>query len=373
MIPLDFRRLFVERIYATHNTSSQIQAAVQPLSGDPAARAAGVPIEMPPLGAYVRDLYLSRFDESLFLSHGADGTLQSHHPTILAIDGVARTLVCEEARAGMFVPPEDGRALAGAIERLADDHPLRERLGRNGRAWVLAHASREVLAQRYVDAMQSLLATRPPTSSDKVPDLYQRCGKRAVNLSVAIVALAVAFPILLLASAVVWFSVGSPILFRHERPGWRGRLFILYKLRTMTDRRAVDGHPLPDAERLTRAGRLIRTLSVDELPQLFNVLRGDMTMVGPRPLLVQYLKRYTPEQARRHEVRPGITGWAQTNGRNTLSWEERFRHDVWYVENWSPGLDARILCRTLWTLSTGRGITQPGSATAEEFRGPVTS
>ena len=199
--------------------------------------------------------------------------------------------------------------------------------------------------------------------------LYQRFGKRAVDLGVAIVALAVASPILLLASAVVWCSVGFPILFRHERPGLRGRLFVLYKLRTMSDRRAVDGRPLPDAERLTRAGRSIRRLSVDELPQLFNVLQGDMSMVGPRPLLVQYLDRYTPEQARRHDAKPGITGWAQVNGRNALTWEHRFALDVWYVDHQSFWLDLKILWLTVSTVLARRGISEAGHATAREFLG----
>ncbi len=199
--------------------------------------------------------------------------------------------------------------------------------------------------------------------------LYQRFGKRAVDLGIAIAALGVASPILLVASGVAWCSVGFPILFRHERPGLRGRLFVLYKLRTMSDRRTVDGRLLPDAERLTRAGRIIRRLSVDELPQLFNVLKGDMSVVGPRPLLVQYLDRYTPEQARRHDAKPGITGWAQVNGRNALTWEHRFALDVWYVDNTSMWLDLRILWLTVSTVVARRGINEAGHATAREFLG----
>jgi len=199
--------------------------------------------------------------------------------------------------------------------------------------------------------------------------LYQRFGKRAVDLGVAIAALGVASPVLLVASGVVWCSVGFPILFRHERPGLRGRLFVLYKLRTMSDRRTVDGRLLPDAERLTRAGRIIRRLSVDELPQLFNVLKGDMSVVGPRPLLVQYLDRYTPEQARRHEAKPGITGWAQVNGRNALTWEHRFALDVWYVAHQSLWLDLKILWLTVSTVLSRRGISEAGHATAREFLG----
>ena len=164
-------------------------------------------------------------------------------------------------------------------------------------------------------------------------------------------------------------GLGSPILFRQQRPGLRGRLFTLYKFRTMTGARDAGGTLLPDAQRLTPFGRFLRSTSLDELPELFNVLKGDMSLVGPRPLLVQYLDRYTPRQARRHEVRPGITGWAQINGRNTLKWEEKFELDVWYVDHESLGLDVRILLLTIWKIFKREGITQPGRATMEEFFG----
>ncbi|MBW3656191.1 MAG: sugar transferase [Gemmatimonadetes bacterium] len=163
--------------------------------------------------------------------------------------------------------------------------------------------------------------------------------------------------------------MGSPVLFRQTRPGLHGRAFTMYKFRTMRHAYDREGRPLPDPARLTRVGRLLRSTSLDELPELFNVLRGDMSLVGPRPLLPEYLPLYSEEQARRHEVRPGITGWAQVNGRNAITWEQKFRLDVWYVDNHSLRLDALILLRTVAKVLAREGINQEGQATAETFRG----
>jgi sugar transferase EpsL len=193
--------------------------------------------------------------------------------------------------------------------------------------------------------------------------------KRATDVALAIVGLAVGAPLLLVAASAVWASMGRPVLFRHVRPGLGGKPFTLLKLRTMREEVDARGRPLPDAERLTKTGNLLRRLSVDELPQFWNVLRGEMSLVGPRPLLMQYLALYTPEQARRHEVRPGVTGWAQVNGRNALSWEEKFELDVWYVDHWSLGLDLRIVWLTVVQLLRPRGVSAPGQATMTEFRG----
>ncbi len=193
--------------------------------------------------------------------------------------------------------------------------------------------------------------------------------KRLFDLIGAALGLIVISPLLLMLALLVRWRLGSPILFRQTRPGYRGRPFVLYKFRTMTDRRGPDGHLLPDAERLTRFGRFLRASSLDELPELFNVLRGEMSLVGPRPLLMQYLERYSPEQMRRHEVLPGMTGWAQVNGRNALTWQEKFRLDVWYVDHWSFWLDLKILFLTVWKALKREGISQPGHATAEEFMG----
>jgi sugar transferase EpsL len=194
-------------------------------------------------------------------------------------------------------------------------------------------------------------------------------SKRIFDLLATGLGLLVISPVLMVIIFLVWIFHRRPILFRQKRPGYKGQPFFVYKFRTMNDRRDPDGSLLPDAERITSLGRFLRTLSLDELPELFNVLRGDMSLVGPRPLLMQYLERYSIEQARRHDVLPGITGWAQVNGRNALTWEDKFRLDVWYVDHWSFWLDIKILMLTLWKTLKAEGISQPGHATAEEFMG----
>jgi sugar transferase EpsL len=193
--------------------------------------------------------------------------------------------------------------------------------------------------------------------------------KRACDLAFALFGLVVAWPLLLVLAVLVWLYHGRPILFRQQRPGLRGRPFVLLKFRTMTDERDAQGNLLPDAQRLTSFGRFLRSASLDELPELWNILRGDISLVGPRPLLMQYLDRYTPEQARRHDVRPGITGWAQINGRNALDWEQRFVLDVWYVDHVSFWLDMKIIALTVWKVVSRDGISQPGHATMQEFEG----
>ena len=193
--------------------------------------------------------------------------------------------------------------------------------------------------------------------------------KRTLDVAISGMALVALLPVLAVVAVTVRVAMGSPILFRQRRPGRLAKPFDLVKFRTMGDARGSDGTPAPDNARLTRLGRLLRRLSLDELPQFWNVLIGDMSLVGPRPLLMVYLPRYSKEQARRHEVKPGLTGWAQVNGRNSLSWEERFALDVWYVDHWSIGLDLRILCRTLLIVVRGRGVAQPGHSTMQEFEG----
>ena len=193
--------------------------------------------------------------------------------------------------------------------------------------------------------------------------------KRTVDLIVSFALLTALSPLLFAVGILLFLTMGRPILFRQRRAGRYGRPFIVYKFRTMTDERGVQGQPAADRERVTRVGRLLRLLSIDELPQLWNVLRGDMSLVGPRPLLMQYLERYSAEEMRRHQVKPGMTGWAQVNGRNATSWQERFALDVWYVENWSLALDARILLRTLWTVLAGEGVAHGGHVSMPEFLG----
>lgn len=192
-------------------------------------------------------------------------------------------------------------------------------------------------------------------------------SKRLFDLFLCLTALILLLPVLIVVTFFVRFQLGSPVFFKQMRPGFHGRPFAIYKIRTMTDTRAVNDALLPDAERLTRFGRFLRATSLDELPELLNVLKGDMSLVGPRPLLMQYLERYTPAQARRHEVKPGITGWAQVNGRNAITWEEKFKLDVWYVDNRSFLLDMKIIFMTIWKIFKREGISQPGQATMEEF------
>jgi sugar transferase EpsL len=193
--------------------------------------------------------------------------------------------------------------------------------------------------------------------------------KRFFDLIATIAGLLCIWPLLLVLALLVRRKHGSPVLFRQVRPGLFGKPFKMYKFRTMTDERDTAGNLLPDEKRLTRFGKFLRSTSLDELPELINVLKGEMSLVGPRPLLMEYLDRYTPEQARRHEVRPGITGWAQVNGRNAISWEEKFKLDVWYVDNRSLWLDIRILWMTFVKVFKREGISQAGQATMERFVG----
>ncbi len=194
-------------------------------------------------------------------------------------------------------------------------------------------------------------------------------AKRLCDLALASLALVILWPVMLATALAIRLTLGSPVLFRQERPGLHGKPFTLLKFRTMTDARDAAGNLLPDACRLTPFGRFLRSMSLDELPEFLNVLRGEMSLVGPRPLLMQYLDRYTPVQARRHEVKPGITGWAQVNGRNVLTWEEKFALDVWYVDHQSFWLDLKIVGLTIWKILRREGISQPGHATMTEFMG----
>lgn len=194
-------------------------------------------------------------------------------------------------------------------------------------------------------------------------------SKRLFDLILTALGLILISPILLILVLVIWFVQGRPILFQQKRPGFHGTPFMIYKFRTMTNERDDKDNLKPDAQRITQLGKFLRSTSLDELPELINVLRGEMSLIGPRPLLMQYLERYSPEQARRHNVLPGMTGWAQINGRNAISWEDRFRLDTWYVDHWSLWLDIKILGFTFWKVIKREGINQPGQATSEEFMG----
>lgn len=193
--------------------------------------------------------------------------------------------------------------------------------------------------------------------------------KRMFDLLVSTFGLLILSPLLIVIALVTLLFNGLPILFRQLRPGYRGRPFIIYKFRTMTDEFDSQGRLRSDEHRLKRFGQFLRVTSLDELPELINVFKGEMSLVGPRPLLMQYLSRYTPEQARRHDVLPGITGWAQINGRNAITWEDKFKYDVWYVDHWNFWLDMRIIAETIWRVLLREGIDEPGHISAGEFMG----
>ena len=193
--------------------------------------------------------------------------------------------------------------------------------------------------------------------------------KRILDFFISFVAIVLLSPLMIITALLIKYKIGSPVLFHQERPGLNGKVFRMVKFRTMKDAFDDDGNALPDCERMTYFGTKLRNASLDELPELWNVLKGDMSLVGPRPLLTQYLPLYTPEQLRRHEVRPGITGWAQVNGRNAISWEDKFELDVWYVENHSLWLDIKIMFLTIKKVFAREGVSAEGSVTIEPFCG----
>lgn len=196
-----------------------------------------------------------------------------------------------------------------------------------------------------------------------------RSAKRAIDIFLGVPGFVLLLPVMIALGLLIGFTIGWPVLFRQQRTGLHGQPFALLKFRTMTDARDAEGNLRPDGERLTRLGRFLRRTSLDELPTLINVVKGEMSLVGPRPLITLYLDRYSTEQMRRHEVKPGITGWNQINGRNALTWEQKFALDVWYVDNGSLSLDLKILAITAWKVVTGQGVAAPGNATMPEFRG----
>jgi lipopolysaccharide/colanic/teichoic acid biosynthesis glycosyltransferase len=276
----------------------------------------------------------------------------------------------EEGRTGLLHQAGDVAAMTTELLRIARDGELRQSLGSAARL----RAEREFPVDRMVAAHLSFYSevlnrAQPQNDVHVRRDWYGRFGKRTFDLTVASFALLLLLPLYGVVSAIVRLTLGRPVLFRQRRPGLNGRPFTLVKFRSLTDRYDGQGRPLPDADRLTRVGRVLRGSSLDELPELWNVLKGDMSLVGPRPLLMEYLPRYSPRQATRHAVKPGMTGLAQVSGRNEVPWEERFELDLFYTGHISLWLDLRILARTAWQVIAGRGISQPGQATAQEFRG----
>jgi lipopolysaccharide/colanic/teichoic acid biosynthesis glycosyltransferase/glycosyltransferase involved in cell wall biosynthesis len=269
--------------------------------------------------------------------------------------------VVRDGETGLLVPVNDAPALADGIARILGDEATAARMGGRARQVACEQFDERLVFERVRLAYDRLLRGRPAASPSRV--------KRAADLVAAGALLLLLLPVFAVVAAAVRVALGSPVLFRQMRPGLHGRPFQLLKFRTLREARGPDGEMLPDAQRMTRLGRWLRRTSLDELPELFNVLRGEMSLVGPRPLLMQYLARYTPRQARRHDVLPGITGLAQVSGRNQLSWEERFDLDVWYVDHRSLWLDLRILLRTAGKVVIGEGVSQPGHETAAEFMG----
>jgi len=207
------------------------------------------------------------------------------------------------------------------------------------------------------------------TTIGKVSSSKKLKIKRLLDISISVVGLIIFIPFILLISVFIKLDSKGPIFFKQKRPGKDAKIFIIFKFRTMKELRDEHGNLIPDENRITKIGKFLRRFSLDEIPELWNVLKGDMSLVGPRPLLVEYLERYSPEQARRHKVKPGITGWAQVNGRNAISWEEKFKYDVWYVDNYSLWLYIKIIFMTFVNVIRGEGVNQPGHATMEEFKG----
>ncbi len=290
---------------------------------------------------------------------------------------------CREAvidgHTGLLVPPRQPAALAAAIARLLQDAELRSQFGRAARLLAETQFNQRVIFGRVMDTYEVLLRVHDVRSLDTasrqssmLAAARYRVIKRGIDAIGGAIALAVMSPLILGAATLVAIFIGRPVLFRQTRLGLGGRPFSVLKLRTMRDATDELGQPLSDEVRLTRLGRALRATSIDELPQLANVIRGDMSLIGPRPLFASYAGLYTPEQKRRHEVRPGLTGHAQVNGRNALTWEQKFALDCWYVDHFSLALDLRIAIRTAWNLLSRRGINQPGESTVRPFTGSTT-
>ncbi|MEO5838822.1 MAG: sugar transferase [Acidimicrobiales bacterium] len=270
---------------------------------------------------------------------------------------------------GLLIPPRDPARLADALRQLVDDAPRRHAMGTSSARRARVEFDERTIVTIVLDTYQRALSglnpsERPIARRRRTP---RQLVKRAFDIAISATALVAVAPVLAAVAVAVFIRHGRPVLFVQERPGLDGVPFRLYKFRTMRDAFDADGRPLPDQQRLTRLGRVLRATSLDELPEMVNVLRGDMSIVGPRPLLPDYLTHYTPRQARRHEVRPGITGLSQVNGRNDVTWEERLTTDVWYVDNWSLGLDFRIMMRTVPRVFAGSGVRQAGHATMPRF------
>jgi sugar transferase EpsL len=281
----------------------------------------------------------------------------------MGVAGDAARLV-QQAQAGICFDPDDPAQMAESAQHLADlSEAELEQLGQNGASHYRDFLSRRRGVTSFGEVFSKAIDDYRQTHS-----LYAFL-KRSLDLAISLTLLFVLFPAMAVTALLVAWKLGLPVLFKQKRVGYRGRQFGIYKFRSMTNQCDAHGHLLPDAMRLTKFGQLLRKLSLDELPQLINVLRGDLSLVGPRPLLPEYLPLYSDEQRKRHHVKPGISGWAQIHGRNAISWEERFRLDVWYVQNASIWLDLKILWRTAFKVFRSDGVSAEGHVTMEKFRG----
>jgi lipopolysaccharide/colanic/teichoic acid biosynthesis glycosyltransferase/glycosyltransferase involved in cell wall biosynthesis len=288
-------------------------------------------------------------------------------PILMGVRGDAADLV-KRSQSGVLCEPGNPQSIAEAVKELAGAGPERlAAMGHNGRAFYERELSISSGVEKFDRVFKA--AANPSSGLCHRQSGWRFWIKTAFDRGTALCGLIILSPVFIAVSVLVWLSMGRPIMFHQQRPGRFARPFMLLKFSTMSDERDADGKPLPDANRLTRIGRLLRATSLDELPQLWNVLRGDISLVGPRPLLMEYLPRYSPEQAHRHDVMPGITGWAQINGRNALTWAEKFALDLWYVDNWSLKLDALILLKTVVSVLRRKGIANAGHATMPGFKG----
>ena len=285
--------------------------------------------------------------------------------------------VVEDGVNGVLVGVADPEGLTRSIVELGSDPQLRDVMGQRSREKALREFDERRVVQAVLESygVRDNLDPNGVTARQRKPrvdiPLWGRILKRALDLAVAVPMLIVAAPFMAVIAALIRFRLGGPVVFRQSRPGLHGQPFELVKFRTMTDETGTDGQVLPDDQRMTRLGVLLRKASLDELPELINVIGGKMSLVGPRPLLIRYLDRYSCRQLLRHQMKPGLTGWSQINGRNAMGWEEKLELDVWYVENWSMRLDIKILIQTLWAVVRRAGVNEPGHATASEFMGTV--
>jgi len=324
------------------------------------------PSAMGPILAAADVLLVHLKDDPLFrvtIPSKTQAYLASGKPILMGVRGDAAELV-ERAGAGISFEPDNANDLARSVEVVVNlSIEQREAMGLRGREYYQRELSVAVGVERFSRLFETLYDGKGRRSG------ASGSIKRGIDVFGSAFLLLCAAPIMLGAAGAIRVTMGAPLLFRQQRPGLSGRPFEILKFRTMRAPAAGEDPVASDRDRLTTIGRLLRATSIDELPTLINVLVGDMSLVGPRPLLTQYLDRYTQEQARRHEVKPGITGWAQVNGRNALTWEQKFEHDVWYVDNQSAALDLKILLMTLWKVLRRDGISASGEATMPEFMG----